>query len=437
MPTSTSSALAGAPDGIVRDDAVRDGIALALVISLFFVWGLAYGLLDVLNKHFQQTLSVTRMQSALLQTCYFGAYFLVAIPSGLFVGRYGYKRGILLGLAVFALGALLFAPATSQHRFYPFLGALFVLACGAACLESAANPYVTVLGSPAGGARRLNLAQAFTGFGAFAGPLIGGLFFFRHDAGEKVTNAAFATASNAASVRATYIVIAIVVLLLALVFWRVALPEPGRDAALPVADANDALPLRRERRFVFSVIAQFFYFSAQVGIAAFFINFATEHWAALPVSRAAFILSGAMIAFTVGRFLSTALMHRFDAAAMLAAYAAASLVLCTVACVNEGPAAVAALTAVFFFESIMFPTIFALGVKGLGARTGRAGSFHVMALFGGAVAPLVMGAIADRFTTGTAYWVPVICFTIVLGFALSIRAADRRVRPSAPTPGIE
>lgn len=427
MPTSsTSPALAGSPAAIARDETVRYGIALTLVISLFFVWGLTYGLLDVLNKHFQQTLDVTRMQSALLQTCYFGAYFLVAIPSGLFVNRYGYKRGILLGLVIFALGALLFVPATSQHRFYPFLMALFVLACGAACLESAANPYVTVLGRPERGARRLNLAQAFTGFGAFGGPLIGGLFFFRHGALESIS-----AASNAASVRTTYIVIAVVVLLLALAFWRVALPEPGRDAAERVVGAERAGPLRHERRFVFSVIAQFFYFSAQVGVAAFFINFAIEHWTALPASKAAFMLSGAMIAFTGGRFISTALMHRFDASTMLAVYATASLVLCVTACVTEGPFAVIALIAVFLFESIMFPTIFALGVEGLGVRTGRAGSFHVMALFGGALAPLLMGAIADRFTTGAAYWVPVVCFAVVLGFALSVRATNRRVSAQA------
>jgi FHS family L-fucose permease-like MFS transporter len=413
-----------APAANALEGTVRYGMVLALVISLFFTWGLAYGLLDVLNKHFQQTLDVTRTQSALLQTCYFGAYFLLAIPSGLFVNRYGYKRGILLGLVIFALGALLFAPATSLHRFFPYLMALFVLACGAACLESAANPYVTVLGQADGGARRLNLAQAFTGLGAFAGPLIGGLFFFRNEGlgGSNLT-------AGADSVRTTYVVIAAIVLLLALAFWRIALPEPGREAVKPVVDAGGEGPLRRERRFVVSVIAQFFYFSAQVGIAAFFINFATEHWATLTASKAAFMLSGAMIAFTGGRFLSTALMHRFDAAAMLAVYAAVSLVLCTIACVSGGPVAVIALMVVFFFESIMFPTIFALGVKGLGTRTGRAGSFHVMALFGGAVAPLLMGAIADRFTIGAAYWVPVVCFGIVLVFALSVRAADRRRQP--------
>lgn len=416
---TTSSTITATQAATRGDETLRYGIALALVISLFFAWGLTYGLLDVLNKHFQQTLNVTRTQSALLQTCYFGAYFLVAIPSGLFVNRYGYKRGVLLGLVVFALGALLFAPATLHNHFYPFLMALFVLACGAACLESAANPYVTVLGPAQGAARRLNLAQAFTGFGAFAGPLIGGLFFFRHGA---------LASGNVASVRTTYIVIAIVMLLLALVFWRIALPEPGREASAvsPTLQAADALPLRRERRFVFSIVAQFFYFSAQVGIAAFFINFATEHWSALPVSTAAFMLSGAMIAFTAGRFLSTALLHRFDAAVMLAAYAVAALMLCATACIADGVVAVIALMVVFFFESIMFPTIFALGVEGLGARTGRAGSFHVMALFGGAVAPLLMGALADHFSVSTAYLLPVFCFTVVLCFAMSCRSAQRR-----------
>ena len=416
MPTSTSSPIAASPATIARNETVRYGIALTLVISLFFVWGLTYGLLDVLNKHFQQTLDVTRMQSALLQTCYFGAYFLVAIPSGLFVNRYGYKRGILLGLVIFALGALLFAPATSQHRFYPFLMALFVLACGAACLESAANPYVTVLGRPDGGARRLNLAQAFTGFGAFAGPLIGGLFFFRHGALEGVS-----AASNAASVRTTYIVIAALVLLLALAFWRIALPEPGRETALPVAGAEAALPLRRERRFVFSVIAQFFYFSAQVGIAAFFFNFATEHWAALPVSKAAFMLSGAMIAFTGGRFLSTLLMQRFDPAAMLATYAVASLVLCITACVTDGPLAVVALIAVFLFESIMFPTIFSLASEGLGPRSASASGIIAVAIVGGAVIPPLTGHVADVFSLRTALLVPAICHVGILAYGIYAR----------------
>jgi FHS family L-fucose permease-like MFS transporter len=369
----------------------RYGIALALVISLFFVWGLTYGLLDVLNKHFQQTLSVSRMESALLQTCYFGAYFLVAIPSGAYVSRYGYKRGILLGLVVFAIGALMFVPAT-----------------GAACLETAANPYVTVLGAPEGGARRLNLAQAFTGLGSFAGPIIGGLFFFRDGA---------TFVSSMGSVRLTYVAIAAVVLLLAAAFWRAHLPEI-EDSATLTEPLHYVAPLRQQRRFIFSVFAQFFYFSAQVGIAAFFINYATEHWAGLPVHSAAFMLSGGMIAFTAGRFLSTGFMHRFQPGSLLAVYALVSLVLCLVVVAGLGPVSVIALMVVFFFESIMFPTIFALGVKDLGHRTRQAASFQVMALFGGAVAPLCMGAIADRVGISAAYLVPTVCFAIVFGFAM-------------------
>lgn len=395
---------------------VRRNVALMLVISLFFVWGLTYGLLDVLNKHFQQTLSVSRMESALLQTCYFGAYFLVALPSGLFVGRYGYKRGILLGLVLFAVGALMFVPATSWGRFGPFLLALFVLASGAACLETAANPYVTVLGEDRDGARRLNLAQAFTGLGSFAGPIIGGLFFFRHGASFD---------SNAVPVKLTYVVIAAVVLLLAVAFWRIRLPEVDAPDA-PMAGVA-VRPLWRETRFVSSVVTQFFYFSAQVGIAAFFINYAMEHWPGLAVHSAAFMLSAGMACFTLGRFASTGLMRRIDPARLLAIYAAICLALCVLVVAGVPTVSVIAVIAIFFFESIMFPTIFALGVKDLGIRTRRAASFQVMALSGGAVAPLMMGAVADRVSIAAAYLVPTACFIIVLAFAIrGCRAGARR-----------
>ncbi|MGE8158951.1 sugar MFS transporter [Paraburkholderia sp. NPDC080076] len=391
--------------------AVRYSVALGLVISLFFVWGLTYGLLDVLNKHFQQTLSVSRMQSALLQTCYFGAYFLVAVPSGIYVNRHGYKRGILLGLVLFAVGALLFVPATTLGRFGPFLFALFILASGAACLETAANPYVTMLGSADGGPARLNLAQAFTGLGSFAGPIIGGLFFFRHGASFD---------SNAGSVRLTYVVIAVVVLLLAVGIWRTALPEID-NGELKQEHGHPRASLLRQRRFVLSVFAQFFYFSAQVGIAAFFINYATEHWAGLQVHTAAFMLSAGMISFTVGRFLSTAFMRTFNPATVLSIYAVVCLALCLVVVAGLQTVSVVALIGIFFFESIMFPTIFALGMKDLGPLTKRAASFQVMALFGGAVAPLAMGAIADRVSIASAYLIPVFCFIVVLAFAIASR----------------
>lgn len=396
---------------------VRRSVALALVISLFFVWGLTYGLLDVLNKHFQQTLSVSRMESALLQTCYFGAYFLAAVPSGLFASRYGYKRGILLGLVLFALGASLFVPATALGRFGPFLFALFVLASGAACLETSANPYVTVLGDAHGGARRLNLAQSFTGLGSFTGPIIGGLFFFRQDLP--------ADGGAAVGVKLTYVVIAVVVLLLAAVFWRTKLPEidAQEDATTGTAAGR---PLWRERRFVLSVVAQFLYFSAQVGIAAFFINYATEHWPGLPVHSAAFMLSAGMACFTIGRFASTALMRHVNPARLLAVYAGICLALCVLVVTGVQTVSVIAIIAIFFFESSMFPTIFALGVEGLGARTRQAASYQVMALSGGAVAPLAMGAVADHVNIAAAYLIPMVCFIVVLAFAIGVRRENAR-----------
>lgn len=395
---------------------VRRRIALGLVISLFFVWGLTYGLLDVLNKHFQQTLSVSRTESALLQTCYFGAYLVVAIPSGLFVNRKGYKRGILLGLVLFAAGALLFVPATASGHFRPFLFALFVLASGAACLETAANPYVTVLGDARGGAYRLNLAQAFTGLGAFTGPIIGGLFFFRQGA---------SFGNSIGSVKITYVAIAAVVLLLALAFWRTNLPQADleEEAAIQV---NSERSLWRETRFMASVVAQFFYFSAQVGIAAFFINYATEHWHGLAVHSAAFMLSAGMACFTLGRFASTGIMTLVAPATLLAIYAAICIALCVVVVVGPQQLSVIALIVIFFFESIMFPTIFALGVEGLGSRTRRAASYQVMALFGGAVAPLAMGVVADHLDISTAYIVPLVCFVVVLAFAMYGRRSTLR-----------
>lgn len=408
MNTITKVAAAPAPSSAGTD--ARHTMALALVISLFFAWGLTYGLLDVLNKHFQQTLSVSRMESALLQTCYFGAYLLVAIPSGLFVNRYGYRRGILLGLALFSAGALLFVPATSAGRFGPFLFALFVLASGAACLETAANPFVTLLGAKEGGARRLNLAQAFTGLGAFIGPIIGGLFFFRHGTSFE---------SNAVPVKLTYVAIAAAVTLLAIAFSRARFPD-AEPVHSPTEFAQAAAPLWKERTFVASVAAQFFYFSAQVGIAAFFINYATEHWHGLPVHSAAFMLSAGMASFTVGRFASTMLMRKVAPATLLAAYATVCIALCVVVVIGVPTVSVVGLIAVFFFESIMFPTIFALGVQDLGHRTRRAASFQVMALFGGAVAPLAMGAVADRFSIAAAYLIPIGCFSIVLAFALFV-----------------
>ena len=383
--------------------------AFMLITTLFFMWGVSYGLLDVLNKHFQETLNVTKAQSGLLQAAYFGAYFIVALPAGYFMQRHGYKAGILAGLSLYAIGALLFVPAAMVNDFSVFLFALFVLACGLGCLETAANPYATVLGDPNGAERRLNLAQSFNGLGQFVGPMIGGSLFF--------TQASQDAAQD--SVKITYVVIACVVIAIALLFKRTALPDIRESASQHIQQPGATL--WQQKHFVGGVIAQFFYVAAQVGVGAFFINYATEHWHGVTNQSAAYMLSVAMICFMLGRFFSTWLLGRVKPAVMLAAYALINIVLCAVVMLGAGDISVVALIAIFFFMSTMFPTIFAMGVKNLGESTKQASSFMIMAIVGGAIMPYFMGLISDHVSTAVAYSLPLLCFVVVLAYALRQR----------------
>lgn len=383
--------------------------AFMLITTLFFMWGVSYGLLDVLNKHFQETLNVTKAQSGLLQAAYFGAYFIVALPAGYFMQRHGYKAGILAGLSLYAIGALLFVPAAMVNNFSVFLFALFVLACGLGCLETAANPYATVLGDPNGAERRLNLAQSFNGLGQFVGPMIGGSLFF--------TQANQDAAQD--TVKITYVVIACVVIAIALLFKRTALPDIRESASQHIQQPGATL--WQQKHFVGGVIAQFFYVAAQVGVGAFFINYATEHWHGVTNQSAAYMLSVAMICFMLGRFFSTWLLGRVKPAAMLAAYALINIVLCAVVMLGAGDVSVIALIAIFFFMSTMFPTIFAMGVKNLGQATKQASSFMIMAIVGGAIMPYFMGLISDKVSTAVAYSLPLMCFVVVLAYALRQR----------------
>ncbi|UVH52808.1 sugar MFS transporter [Pseudomonas sp. CBSPBW29] len=382
--------------------------ALMLVTSLFFLWGLSYGLLDVLNKHFQEVLHVSKAQSGLLQGAYFGAYFLIALPAGLLMDRHGYKAGILLGLCLYAAGALLFMPAAAAASFPFFLFALFVIACGLGCLETAANPYATVLGEPQGAERRLNLAQSFNGLGQFFGPLIGGAMFF---------SAGSTPASDMNSLQTTYVVIAVLVLLVALLIARTPLPDlrAQEQALQPVAGKG----LWQYPEFVGGVITQFFYVAAQVGVGAFFINYVTEHWAQMGSQQAAYLLSIAMLAFMFGRFFSTWLMGRVSAQKLLLMYALINIALCALVVIGVEGLSVIALIAVFFFMSIMFPTLFAMGVKNLGPHTKRGSSFMIMAIVGGALMPYLMGKVADNSTVALAYLLPMGCFVIVAVYARS------------------
>jgi len=382
-------------------------LPLVMITSLFFLWGFAYGLLDVLNKHFQETLNITKSRSTLLQAAYFGAYFLVALPAGIFMNKYGYKRGIILGLLLYAFGAFIFYPAAEASSFNLFLLALFILAAGLACLETAANPYVTVLGSPETATTRLNLSQCFNGVGSFLGPIIAAYFFF--DAASNGEN------NDLDAVKMIYLLIGITVLLVAWIFTRISLPEI-RESELVSAEQSNQKPLFRHSNFNNGLIAQFFYVAAQVGIAALFINYCTESNIAISNAGAAKYLSVGLILFTLGRFIGTSLMRYFPANRLLAAYALINVLLSLLVILKLGLISVYALLGLFFFMSIMFPTIFALSIKDLGKHTKKASSFLIMSIVGGAIVPVVMGFIADQYTTANAYVIPLICFVIVFLF---------------------
>ncbi|HUZ60045.1 MAG TPA: sugar MFS transporter [Hanamia sp.] len=380
---------------------------LILVTSLFFLWGTAYGLLDVLNKHFQEALNITTAKSTLLQAAYFGAYFLIALPAGIFMNKFGYKKGIILGLLLYAFGAFLFYPAAQVASFNFFLIALFILASGLGCLETAANPYVTVLGKPESSEFRLNLAQCFNGVGSFIGPVIGANLFF----GDKNS------AGNLDSVKMVYLIIGAVVLIIAFLFFRTRLPEI-KESKLVSSETQDIKPLFSHSNFTGAIVAQFFYVAAQVGVAALFINYCTAPGHGIDNTKAAYLLGVGMILFTVGRFAGTALMKIIAPNKLLFIYALINVILCLVVVSGNGQVSVYSLIAIFFFESIMFPTIFALGVKDLGHHTKRASSFIIMSIVGGALVPFVMGKITDNYSIDYAYAVPLVCFIVVAWYGL-------------------
>jgi FHS family L-fucose permease-like MFS transporter len=385
-------------------------LPIILVTSLFFLWGLAYGLLDVLNKHFQETLNITKERSTLLQAAYFGAYFLIALPAGYFMQKAGYRKGIITGLLLYATGAILFYPAAQMENFSFFLLALFVLASGLAFLETAANPYITVLGKPETSEFRLNLAQSFNGVGSFLGPIIGGALFFGIQSGDG--------SSKLDTVKYVYIVIAAVVLCVAFLFFKTPMPEVKEEELVINEGEHAGRKLFQHGHFVWAIVAQFFYVAAQVGIAALFINYCTDKNVGINNEHAAYLLSGSLVLFTAGRFAGTALMKIIAPNKLLALYAIINVFLCFIVVAASGIISVYSLMAIFFFESIMFPTIFALGVKNLGIYTKKGASYIIMSIVGGALVPVLMGSLAQSHSTPFSYIVPLVCFVVVFIFGI-------------------
>jgi hypothetical protein BACCOPRO_00697 len=412
----------------------RDGrnylVPFLLVTSLFFLWGFAHSILDVLNKFFQNEMHLTKTQSAFIQVVVYGGYFLMALPAGAVIRRWGYRAGVLTGLFLYGIGALLFIPGAEIMAFPFFLFSLFVIGCGLTFLETSANPYVTVLGDAEASEQRINFSQSFNGLGWILGPLVGGWFLFSQD--------------NSPNIALPYAIIGLVVLLIGGVFCFVRLPEikdtvspeevsghqddprdENRDLSTTTVESSSTLSeiriLSRKSAFVFGWVALFLYVAAQTGVNSFFINYATEH-IAITDSMAATLLSfGGMGLFMLGRLGGSWAMGRIRAERLLAILAIIATLATSAVVLAPGGLGFAALLVVYLCESIMFPTIFALALRGLGAHTKIASSLLIMSIVGGAVAPLLMGIVADGHSMALGFVVPLVCFVVIAAYAISRR----------------
>ncbi len=391
-------------------------LPFALITSLFFLWGAAHAILDVLNKHFQMELHMGKTQSSLIQVMFYLGYFFMAVPAGLVIDRHGYRRGVITGLLLFGIGSLLFWPSSlmGAQAFTCFLFSLFVIACGLAFLETASNPYVTELGDRSTAASRLNLAQSFNGLGCICGPLVGGLLLFS----DKGTG----------NVALPYIVMGIVVLLVAVVFCFVRLPEiPHTFDSEAEADATSAgaSPLRKlfsHKLYVFGIVALLSYEVSEIGINSFFVNYVTEGNWLTPREASVALAFGGLGLFMLGRVVGSCIMQHMASDKLLRICALGTFVTTFVVVLNLGIVSLVALVLTYVFESIMFPTIFALSLRGLGGLTKRASSFLMMTPVGGAIGPLLMGVVADfSGSMAVSFVVPLISFANVVAYSFALK----------------
>ncbi len=399
-------------------------IPFILITSLFFMWGIANSLNGILIPHLRKALQLSNMQSTFVDTAVYMAYFLMAIPSGIILKRFGYKKGIIAGLLVFSAGALLFLPAANAQAYGVFLLGLFILGCGLTLLETAANPYATRLGDTEGATARLNLAQSFNGLAVFVAPIIGTLFILSGKEYSKEQMLAMPEvekiaylAGEAASVKMPYLILGSFLILLAVIFYFIDLPElEEKNKTQSSGGIFDTLKYAHVK---WAVIAQLFYVGAQVCVTSFFVRMAMVG-GGVDEKTAGWYLSAYGLLFMIGRFAGTAIMRVVQPAKLLSIYSVMCILLSVIAIFTEGPFVVVALGGLGFFMSIMFPTIFSLGIFGLKEETKPASSLIVMAIIGGAIFPVIMGGIIDNFGDNiqVGYVVPLVCFFFVLYFGL-------------------
>ena len=427
-------------------------LTFCFVVSLFMLWGLGVTMADVLNKHFQQVLHVSKANSAYVQAATFGAYFVMGLPAGWFMKRFGYQKGVLLGLGLYAAGAFLMVPAASAASFTMLLGALFVLACGLGTLEAVAHPFLDGLGDPASSDRRITFSHAINGIGAVSGPLIGGYFVLRgtHESGDL------------SSVKTLYTIIGAVVGSVGLLFAFVRVPQlnaehtPETRLGAPNETPTDLgadKQLFQHKHFVYACVAQLFNTAAQGGTWAFFINYGTDYMGLKPgpaihgfwqvstlLSRtvglapglphlandvAAYFFSLSLVGMMLGRFLGTYFMQFIAPNKLLAAAALANIIMCVLVAQHAGWVSFGALIGLNFFFSIMFPIIYSLGLKDLGRHKQLASSFIVMGVVGAALFPrFVMGPVANT-SVAHAYYLPIICYVVVFLYGAKFYKVQR------------
>lgn len=401
-----------------------------LVSTLFLLWGTCNGMIDVMDKHFQDFLHLSKAQSAWVQFAHYLGYLLMALPASWLARKLGYKGGIIAGLLLVSAGGFWFIPATSISAFWAFLFGVCLIAMGLTILETVANPYTTVLGPKQFAATRINLAQSFNGVGWIFGPIIGGIFFYSSDGAEAAQQQLYIP----------YLAVAIIVLVMAAIFYFANVPDLNTEDEYNINENSEKgtkYSIWKHPHFVGAVVAQFFYVAAQAGIFSFFINYITEEIPSITSSLAdswffanrtelrngSFFINeqGATFLlgtigfplFLIGRATGAMIMKKFKANKVLGIYGLANVILCGIVVAKVGWLSVAGLFLSFLFMSIMFPTIFALGISGLGVQAKKASGFIVMAIMGGAIMPKIMGHLGDVYNMSVGFLMPLACFAIV------------------------
>jgi FHS family L-fucose permease-like MFS transporter len=414
-------------------------LPFVLVTALFFLWAIPNNFNDILIRQFMKSFEINRLEAGLVQFAFYLGYFFLAYPAGVIMRRAGYKTGLVMGLVLYGAGCILFYPAAQVGQYWFFLMALFVIASGLAFLETGASSFIIQIGDPETAAQRVNFAQAFNPLGSITAVLIGSRFIFSGIELKPEQVAALQAAgtyqaylkSETLRVVMPYLVLGSLVLLWGVLLARTVFPHTGMDYSRNTLEHDTSKPLWRRRHFVFGVLTQFLYVGAQVGAWSWQIQY-VQTYTGLGERKAGYLLTAALVAFTTGRFFSTWLLRYVRTARLLGIFAVINTIICAMAVLRPGWFGVSCLVAMSFFMSMMYPTIFALGVKGLGTHTKTGGGIIVMSIVGGAVIPLIMGRVGDVVGIAESYIVPALCFAAVALYAWLGSALDEEEVAAEP-----